>query len=145
VGRAGRVSRARGRGGARRAVGSGLDEARVGKARRLCQGEEVVPVEGAAQALAVEERVVAQVRRHSAVGVHVGKVHLSPRLEDAEGLAQHRRLVGREVDHAWEGGEAAPREGQVSRLVSGERLAAQLETTTSKVSSPSPMPFRSSM
>jgi hypothetical protein len=61
---------------------------------------EVVPVQRAAQAFAIQHRVIAQRRRHAAVGVDIGEVELAARLEQAMHLAQHRVLVGRQVDHA---------------------------------------------
>ena len=42
----------------------------------------------------------------SAVAVHVGEVHLAPRSQYAERLAEHPGLVGGEVDlSGWEGAE----------------------------------------
>ena len=75
-------------------------QTRVGKAVALGQVMEVVPVQRAAQAFAVEQLIFAQRGRQAAVGIDVGEVQLAAFLQQAIGLAQHAVLVRREVDHA---------------------------------------------
>ncbi len=54
-----------------------LDQARVGEAGGAGQREEVLPVQRAAQAFAVQHRIVAHRGGHAAVGIHVGEVELA--------------------------------------------------------------------
>ena len=82
---------AMGRSSTRRGVGESLVP------REL---EKVVPVQDAAQAFAVQHRVVAHYGGHAAVGVDIREIQLAARLEQPQDSAQHHVLVRGEVDDA---------------------------------------------
>mmetsp|Transcript_26515 Transcript_26515/g.74189 ORF Transcript_26515/g.74189 Transcript_26515/m.74189 type:complete len:294 (-) Transcript_26515:284-1165(-) len=77
-----------------------LHQTRIRESDLARQVLKVVPVQRSAQALAPEHLVLLEVHGHAAVGIHVRKVQLATRLQQAEALLQHGFLVGAEVDDA---------------------------------------------
>ena len=75
-----------------------LDEPRILEAALFGEVVEVVPVEGAAEALAPEHLIVTKRLGHASIGVYVGEVELPTLLEEAVAAPQHRLLIGTEVD-----------------------------------------------
>ena len=84
------------------------------------QREEVVPVQRAAQAFAVQHRIVAHGGGHAAVGIHVREVNSPPR--------RSRRKTSRST-----------------AALSGHRLITQFDTITSKLASSRPSSPRRSI
>src|SRR3989339_896619 len=75
------------------------NQPRIGKALPMCNPQKIVPVQRAAQTLAVHYRVIANLIRHAPVGVHIREVKFTARPEQAMHLAQYSILVRRQVDH----------------------------------------------
>ena len=76
------------------------DQAGIGEAGLAGQAQEIVPVEGATEAFAVEHRIVAQRLGHTPVGIDIGEEELTAALEQAPHPVQHGQLVGGEIHHA---------------------------------------------
>ena len=105
-------------------------QARIGEAGGARQAHEVVPVEGAAEAFAVEHRIAAHRVGEAAVGIHVGEIELASRPQQAPHALQHGGFVCGEVEHAvgWRPSEwcksPGPQPGVAGLSVrtSGDRL-----------------------
>mmetsp|Transcript_19724 Transcript_19724/g.54859 ORF Transcript_19724/g.54859 Transcript_19724/m.54859 type:complete len:349 (-) Transcript_19724:167-1213(-) len=77
-----------------------LHETRIGEANLAGHVLEVVPVEGAAEALAPQHLVLLQMHWHATVGVDIGEVELAAWLEKAQALLEDCLLIRAEVDDA---------------------------------------------
>ena len=73
------------------------DKARIGKAGALGEHIEITPIKRAGQAFAMQHRIIEQMCRNAAIGINIGEVKLSARLEQTMGGAEHRLLVGHQI------------------------------------------------
>ena len=74
-----------------------LEQARVDEPLSLREPQEIVPVQRAAEALAVEHRIVAYGHGQPPIGIDVGEEELAAWLEQAVDAREDRVLVGRQI------------------------------------------------
>src|SRR5262245_57780542 len=77
--------------------GTARNKPRVEEPGQLSQRQEIVPIERAAQALAIEQGIGPDMIGEPAVAIDIGEIELAAGLEQVEGAAQHRELVHREI------------------------------------------------
>lgn len=92
------------------------DEAWVAKTKGFREGEEIAPIEGASEALAIHHRVFAGGFIKAPVGVNVGEIKFSAGFQQVEDALEHRRFVDRKIDDAIRNDDVEARRLQAERV-----------------------------